>query len=314
MDVAKGECIFCRSSNTKCKFKVDGSAKRYFSQCLSCKTYFLDPQPAADELNKAYSVEYYGTGEQKFSGPIAFIRKAALASRIRKLLKYAREPLTVLDIGCGDGAFLDALIKRGNVGYGTEISGKAAERAAKVSKLQLHVVTLSGDSFAANSFGAISMWHVFEHLTNPRETLEFISKWLMVDGVLQVAIPNIDSWQAKFFCGYWFHLDPPRHLSLYSKEALEAEFLKMGYQLMESSTLSFEQNIFGYVQSFLNLLLKDRNKFYEFLKGNHSENILNVIPRAGVAILILPLCILLTVAEAAFGSGGVLELIFKKRK
>ena len=75
---------------------------------------------------------------------------------------------------------------------------------------------LEKNDFAPQSFDAVTLIHVFEHLPDPRQTLEIISEILKKDGILMMSFPNIDSFQSRIFKGKWLHIDPPRHLFFFS--------------------------------------------------------------------------------------------------
>ena len=55
------------------------------------------------------------------------------------------------------------------------------------------------------------LWHVLEHMPDPAAALERVRSWLAPSGVLLVAVPNLDSLQARLAGPKWFHLDLPRH-------------------------------------------------------------------------------------------------------
>ena len=62
----------------------------------------------------------------------------------------------------------------------------------------------------------IALWHVFEHLPNPRETLNAAAARLQPGGILILATPNPTALQFRLFGRFWTHLDAPRHLHLLS--------------------------------------------------------------------------------------------------
>lgn len=307
-------CSLCGWSESRFIFPV----RRFhhdsycFRQCLSCHNIYLDPPPSVEDLQSAYNETYYGKQSKKFVAVVQWIRRVALRSRINKFASYLPPSANVLDIGCGDGSFLEELIRHGHHGYGTELAGRAAERAANVTDLKLTIEPTSKDTFAPATFDAICLWHVFEHLSNPRDTLACIRTWLKPGGYLLLAFPNSESLQSKIFRGHWFHLDPPRHLLLPPKGCLLTHLQQLGFSLESCSTLSLEQNIFGYQQSLLNVFLPRRDVFYEWLKGNKSCSPLSAILQLAIMLAILPVCLVAAFLEASMGSGGTLQLTFKR--
>lgn len=104
-------------------------------------------------------------------------------------------PKRVLEIGCGDGATLAALKRRG-AGYvcGLEINPQVAEKTRSRPELDNVIV---GDVEAAltgiesGSFDVIVASHVLEHLIDPWKAVREIHRILTKDGQLVGAIPNI---------------------------------------------------------------------------------------------------------------------------
>jgi SAM-dependent methyltransferase len=219
----------------------------------------------------------------------------------------------VLDIGCGSGQFLARLIARGHEGHGTELSEATGARAARVPGLLLRVGFLTEDSYPRGSFDLISIWHVLEHLPEPDLMLRYCHGWLLEGGALLLAVPNADSWQAKLFQGAWFHLDPPRHLYHFNRRSLVAAMARAGFRVERMTTLSWEQNLYGVLQSALNALGFPRDEFYEVLKGNRSITSSPRLPlEALLLVLLTPFAILFVALEAAFGRGATLECVARR--
>ena len=288
-------------------------------RCPRCHRGVLDPRPDAGALASWYGPAYFGVGSGKFVLPIeAFVdwfrgkrarQAAALLEREASSSGHGR----LLDIGCGSGRFLAALINRGYECHGTELSELSARRAAAIPNLRLRVGPVDEDTYPAGGFDLISAWHVLEHLEDPDVMLRRCARWLRTGGYLMVAVPNIDSWQARLFRGSWFHLDPPRHLFHFGPGSLEAALNAAGFRLVKMQHLSWEQNLYGVSQSALNALGLPRDDFYETLKGSRR---IGTAPRDFLAALLLAVGLLpaalFCVAEAAARSGGTIECIAVK--
>lgn len=216
----------------------------------------------------------------------------------------------VLDVGCGSGLFLAALAKRGFECHGTEFSDETAIRARALPGLRIHAGPIDDETYEAGSFDLISVWHVLEHLGDPDELLRHSARWLRPGGALMLAVPNIDSWQARLFRGAWFHLDPPRHFFHFGPGSLTAALAAAGFRVERMRHLSWEQNLYGVIQSALNSLGFPRDDLYETLKGNRP---LGSKPRDLVEVLLLAVgflpAVLFTAGEAAFRHGGTIECV-----
>lgn len=290
----------------------------YINRCLDCRAVFLSPRPTQKQLDQAYDDSYYGEGEAKFSACIEKVLDYFRSARARRISRYISPPAKILDIGCGNGRFLGYLINQGFEGYGIELPGKAAQRAGQIPGLKLKVGRLTTEDFGENFFDAICMWHVFEHLTEPKKTLKVIQNILKPGGYLMMSLPNIDSLQSRLFRGKWLHLDPPKHLFFLGASDLISATKEFGLELIKQRYFSLEQNPFGIQQSILNCLLSRREVLFEALKGN--DTYIKGYPRCSITLQKMfylssfPIFAFVAALEAILRRGGTMELIFRKEE
>ncbi len=315
-------CPFCNSKKISfflTTYDIENNTWNLY-YCFSCNFYFLDPLPDEKVLEKAYSTEYYGKGEKKFTYPlienvINYFRQSR-ARLIHKFLKYNHNA-HILDIGCGNGQFLNYLYKKGYKNlYGIELPGKSAERASKFSFIKLHTGTIFSQKFEDNTFDAITMFHVFEHTTNPVEAILLISKWLKPYGYFIVSFPNICSRQARWFKGKWLHLDPPRHLNFICPEQLIKKMEMYNLKIVKKQYFSIEQNPFGYLQSLLNVISSKRELLFESFKGN-KEYLKNVsffelLAHRMLFYFLMPVFVIFDIIDSLTSQSGTVLLVFKK--
>ena len=266
-------CCFCNSADSNRLYPTsDLTGKIFFIyKCNNCKADFLSPKPDQNILNKAYDSSYYGRGQNKFAFLIENLvdyYRFHRAKTLHKFLKSTKNP-KVLDIGCGNGMFLSHLLRLGHYElYGTELKGESADRAAQIPEINLKLGNIQVTDYDAKYFDAITLFHVFEHLTEPKLTLEAISGLIKKSGILKISFPNTNSLQSRLFKGKWFHIDPPRHLFFFKP----ADFIKLmktyNFQILNTRYISVEQNPFGMIQSILNVFCKKKDILYERLKGN----------------------------------------------
>lgn len=311
-------CGYCGAHELQTLFATQTRAGENFqlALCPNCQTQTLVPQPTDAQLAHAYDDSYYGEKEEKFGGWVERVLDGFRNGRARKIARLLPSGGTVLDIGCGNGRFLQSLIQRGFIGHGIELPGGSADRAARVPGLNLKVGSLAPDDFAPNSLNAVTLWHVYEHLREPKRTLEIISQILKPGGFLVLSLPNIKSWQAQWFKGDWFHLDPPRHLFFQGPDCLQAHVTALGFDCKEVNFFSLEQNPFGFQQSLINRYASERDFLYELLKGNQSALAQPAIRRwfhRLLGLLTTAPAIALSILEALAGRGGTMELVFQKR-
>jgi SAM-dependent methyltransferase len=126
-------------------------------------------------------------------------------------------------VGCAEGKFLWALDASRWERCGVE------RDAAVVALVQgripgLHLV--AGDEASAEleaeSFDAVTCWHVFEHLHDPPVVMARLARLLRPGGRLFLSLPNLASLQAALFRRHWYPFDDvPRHLYHFSPRSLE---------------------------------------------------------------------------------------------
>lgn len=313
----KGKCVLCSGeieARTYIRANSEGLPFSYL-RCQGCGLVFLSPRPDEKEILKFYAQDYYGEGPQKFRSWLEVPRLFWAWNRMRRVKRFFPRPGKALDIGCGQGTFLQLLKAEGWECHGTELTVDSASRASHLG-ISVSVGDIDENQFPRHSLDLITMWHVLEHLADPLKTLGVIRRLLKKGGILAISTPNIDSLQAQIARGQWFHLDPPRHLYLYSPRILEKMMGLLGFRLMGINHFSLEQNPYGWLQSFLNLMGFPENSLYMVLK-NTSILKTQTLSHYHLGKLILlsaalfPFCLFLSLGMALLNCGDTFEAYFR---
>src|SRR5436305_7226667 len=82
------------------------------------------------------------------------------------------------------------------------------------------------------SFAAIAMFHVMEHLYDPRAYLTAARQLLAEDGRLVVQVPNAASWQFRLLGRAWNGVDVPRHLFDFRGRDVEKLLDSCGFEVV----------------------------------------------------------------------------------
>lgn len=186
----------------------------------------LKTSPIPKNLDKYYESDEYISHHQDNNSlkekVYKFFQSLNLNYKQRILEDEKKDSFTVLDYGCGAGEFLKKLEKKHKT-YGFEPNPNA--RKAAISKTEHTVFINDLSELEDQSLDIITLWHVFEHIAEPRKILlDFYTK-LKPGGLLIIAVPNHTSYDAKKYKDYWAAYDVPRHLYHYSKNGM-VEFFK----------------------------------------------------------------------------------------
>jgi 2-polyprenyl-3-methyl-5-hydroxy-6-metoxy-1,4-benzoquinol methylase len=139
-----------------------------------------------------------------------------------------------MDYGAGNGAFISYLKSKEIAALGYEPSESAREN----SPVNLNDIT--NYPHDKNQYSCITMWHVLEHIHNLNELLEQHHHHLSAEGVLVIAVPNIDSFDSKYYGSHWAALDTPRHLWHFTEKDIKSLLAKKGYKYVATKGMPLD--------------------------------------------------------------------------
>lgn len=283
--------------------------------CHDCRLHVTSPVPDEEQLGKYYPSSYYGNG-RRFNPLIEWLLNNLYGFRAWHI-EGKHKPGKVLDIGCGRGLLLSKLRLRGWEPRGTELSEEAATYARERLGLPVSTQALQDLHFPDGEFDLVILWHVLEHVIEPKAMLQEVSRILKPGGVLLVAVPNFGSWEARQTGRGWFHLDVPRHLTHFTPRTLRRALEGAGLSLFSSNFFSSEYDFFSFVQSMQNKMGFRHNYLYNFLRTRSAKVIhpsgeaerVGLRETALVLLTAIPLAILsifTTPLVAALGKGATI--------
>jgi 2-polyprenyl-3-methyl-5-hydroxy-6-metoxy-1,4-benzoquinol methylase len=231
--------------------------------CRQCGLIWLDPQPLSNEICKIYGnyythqtapsgstprlselranlvravlSEYYGYRQNNENVTVGALWKGLCGlSGVRDIFSFQIMGLKaawrgrLLDVGCGNGAFLAGMKRLGWETVGVEVDEKAANVAKTQFDVDVFIGTLEAAGFTDESFDAITLSHVIEHAGDPIELLCRCRNLLRKGGRVIVTTPNADSLGHRIFREHWRGLEVPRHLMVFSLSALAQLASKTG--------------------------------------------------------------------------------------
>lgn len=252
--------------------------------CTSCGFWFTNPQPEGAGLAAYYESEDYvshtdGTGSL-LDIVYNWVRNYALNKKLSIVESAVRNKNTLLDYGAGTGAFLARAKEKSWSVTGVEPS-EVARKNAKLKGVDLLSVE-NRNVVKDGSCSAISLWHVLEHLPDLKESMLYFNAKLERDGVLFVAVPNHQSYDAEYYRDQWAALDVPLHLWHFSKTDIANLALATGFSLEKVYNMPFD----SYYVSLLSEKIRASSMgplkamyrgFVSNLKGGNTKNMSSLI-------------------------------------
>tara|TARA_R110000868_G_scaffold59969_10_gene183966 strand:+ start:2526 stop:3383 length:858 start_codon:yes stop_codon:yes gene_type:complete len=201
------------------------------------------PQPSLEKLPNYYKSEDYishtDSKRNLFENVYHLIRGISLKQKMRLINSCTSSEKKLLDVGCGTGDFLQVAKKDTWEVYGIEPNEHARAIANKKTDHSVFDVDQLL-KFKPNSFDVITLWHVLEHLPNLEEQIQVFKNLLKLDGTLIIAVPNFNSYDAKFYKSHWAAFDAPRHLWHFSKSSMSKLVSNKNMKVVKSYPMLFD--------------------------------------------------------------------------
>jgi SAM-dependent methyltransferase len=304
-------CFLCASEGFRELFRASdrlyATTRSQFPvvQCTNCGLVRMQPVP--DDLSAFYPHNYWFRPSKSLA--------ARLEETYRRLLildhvHFAEQSLReigssgpVLDVGCGGGLFLGVMKQRGARVAGMDNSPEAAGAAWHHN----HVPALLGDltkaPVAPASCALITMFHVLEHLPDPKSFLQASRQLLKPGGRLIVQVPNIDCWQYALLKSKWNGVDIPRHLTDFRTSDLERLLNQSGFRVRRTKLFSWRDNPAGLATSLAPSLDPVARNVRRLDKSTLSKLVKDAIYFA-LVLAAIPI----TILEAVFGKGSTVMM------
>jgi 2-polyprenyl-3-methyl-5-hydroxy-6-metoxy-1,4-benzoquinol methylase len=213
-------------------------------ECGNCSLRFTQDVPNADTIGPYYKSEDYISHTNTRKGLVNnlyhLVRKQTLSGKRRLLSSATRlKRGKMLDIGAGTGAFVAHMAENG-----WEVTGLEPDEAARnIASSQNRTLLLPMSDFyslAPDSYDAITLWHVLEHVHDLHAYVGQLARLLKREGRIFIAVPNYTSYDAAVYKGAWAAYDVPRHLYHFSPDAMESLLAKHNLQLQVSRPMWFD--------------------------------------------------------------------------
>ena len=297
------ECALC--GQTEARILYRGTDRLYKTtshifnvvSCNRCGMSRLHPRPADPGLH--YPRQYW-----LHNGTAGSYRRLVLRHHLRFVFQALGTGRRVLDAGSGGGLLAAMLSEKGVQAVALDISPAAAALAAREGGLAV-AADFAAAPFAPASWDLIALFHVLEHVPDPRAHLATAHRLLAKDARLVVAVPAFDSLQRRFFGTRWNGLDIPRHLHHFRESDLRVLLAQSGFRVLRITRFSWRDSPAGLATS-LFPSLDPMSRLARKLRPNPAALGLY----AALTALAAPLALL----EAALGYGSVVMVDAVRRE
>lgn len=208
-------------------------------RCQQCDHVYLNPRPAPGDLGVIYPANYY-----TLSGTGSLVARAQRVWEGRKVDVY-RSVLgdgkrRILDVGCGDGRFLQVLRDFGPPEWelvGVDFDPAAVERC-KQKGFEAHASRVEDLAGADGTYDAVVMLQLIEHVEDPVRIARRVLSLLRPGGVFVIETPNLAGWDYHLFRRRWWgHYHFPRHFHLFSGASLKRMLEDAGFVIDRTDQL-----------------------------------------------------------------------------
>ncbi len=238
------KCILCGAKEFKkyssgYDYELQTCSNKWkFLKCDNCGHIQLNPRPIKENLKIIYPINYYSYEISKKLNYLILRGKDFLDFlKLKSIIRFSKNHIsTYLDIGCGDGRYLKLVNKICKIPkkeiFGTEINLSNLKILKQEGFSVFDEKENPEKCIRKNSISLITMFHVIEHLDNPKDFILQMSYLLEKKGIIVIETPNVDSLDNRLFQRtYWGGYHFPRHWHLFSKKTLTKLILDSGFEI-----------------------------------------------------------------------------------
>lgn len=220
------ECPLC---GTVSRFTFSKAGKDFFA-CDGCGLHFIYPRPSLEEIAALYDRDYYDSwGLDSGTVSTERMKQSTFHDKLDVVEKFVTDKGRILDIGCATGFFLDAARQREWDPYGVELSPYSSELARQlIGSDRILTGQLADAEFGDNSFDAVFMTDVIEHVHDVRPFIAEVARITRPGGIVAITTPDPESLSCRLMGRHWPHFKL-EHLLYFSARSLSLLMEPMGF-------------------------------------------------------------------------------------
>ncbi len=214
----------CGAKSDKLWFEKQGTQIVTCRDCGVSRVKSYDAESyAAQYMSGFYQADYKNTVvEEEYTRRFAHDKKVAqsrlaeIAAQLPAVTDADMNPIPfkgkrMLDIGCANGAFVEAALWRRADAYGIDLSG-ASFAGDGLAENRLQVAPLHSSGFTRRSMDIVTLFDVIEHIPDPKKLLRQVCGLLRRDGLLVMDTPDFDGLRLSRDPANERHVKPTEHI------------------------------------------------------------------------------------------------------
>ena len=215
-------------------------------RCASCGLVRSDPVIASDRLHQLYDESTFD-----YASEVGDLR-STYGRYLERLRRRGGEQHSILELGCGNGFFLQEALGHGYTHVrGVEPSTAAVASADSSIRPGIVCDIMRPGLFPDDSFDAVCMFQTFDHLPDPGAVLDAAMAALRPGGRLLCLNHNVQAMSARLL-GERSPIIDVEHTYLYSPDTMARIFSLHGYRIVELGRV-FNTNSLRYLMHLLPL-------------------------------------------------------------
>jgi len=197
------------------------------NECKKCGLIFSSPILDVEKIDELYKRSKFTYEEQtSYLG-------ATYTYYLKEFFPRLSKKTKILDVGCGNGFFLDELHKLSfKYTFGIEPGKEVVSKAPRYLKRNIKIDVLRDDSYPKSYFDIISCFHTLDHVVNPNEFVRIIHKTLKKNGGVIFVVHDTQGLSVRLF-GERSPIFDIEHIYLFNKKTLAQIFRKNGFKKIQ---------------------------------------------------------------------------------
>jgi len=195
-------------------------------RCQKCGLIRSDPVLPEEELARLYCGSAFDYEEESVCARVTYARY------VGESLPLVKGRTRMLEIGCGNGFFLEKALELGFAEvHGVEPSRQAVEAASPAVRGRIKNELFQEGLYPPGSFSLVCGFQVLDHLTRPNEALRACRALLEPGGLALFINHDVGAWTNRIL-GERSPIIDIEHTYLYDKKTMVRIFCKNGFEVL----------------------------------------------------------------------------------